>query len=288
VLAALGLLALAGCSANTSADALLAARINGQPVTLAQYDSMLRFTTASSGIQGQTADLQSPSGRGVLAADQQSALAWLLDRALAQQALAQQHLSVTSDERKAAQGVVDGYVAQVRQQVQMQPDNAQLRALNASLTPDTQRIIVDRLSAEQALADKGSFPSAHVRAIIVDSQDTAKKLLQQVQQGADFGQLAHDKSLDSGSASKNGDLGTVYIGQLPAEFNDAVFAPHAHPQKYVIAPVGTNYGLFEVTNVGKAPLPKDQASQNGTQIVDNYLTTVVQPTSSVDQYITLR
>src|SRR5260221_6369513 len=49
---------LAGCSANTGADMLLAARVNGSPITLSQYDSMLRFTQASSALRGQTGDLQ--------------------------------------------------------------------------------------------------------------------------------------------------------------------------------------------------------------------------------------
>lgn len=287
VLAALGVLALAGCSANTGADALLAANVDGHPVTMAQYDSLLAFTTASSGVQGQTADLQSPSGRGVLAADQQSALDWLLNGQLAHKALAQQHLSVTKDELKGAQDVVNGYVAQVHQQVQMQPANPQLLALEASLTPDTQKVIVDRLSAEQTLADNGTFPTAHVRAIFVNSQDTANKLLQQVQKGADFGQLAHDKSLDPTTASNNGDLGTIYVGQLSSQLNQAIFAPHAHMQKYIVAPLGTNWGVFEVTDLGKAQLSKSDAAQNGMQIVDSYLTTVVQPSANVDQYVTV-
>ncbi len=286
-LLALGLLALAGCSANTGADALLAARVNGRPITFAQYDSMLRFTTAGSALQGQTADLQSSAGRGVLAMDQQSALVWLLNRELGRDELATQKLSVTPTDRKSAQDSINSYLTTVRQNLQTQPDNAQLQALNASLTPDVTQIIADRLAIEQALAERGTFPTAHVRAIYTDTQATAAQLLRQVQQGADFGKLAHDKSTDPTSAGAYGDLGTVYVGQISPEFDQAVFAPHARPQKYVIAQAGTQYGLFEVTAIGKKAIAKDQVNQVGIPVVDAYLATVAQPRSHVEQYVTV-
>jgi peptidyl-prolyl cis-trans isomerase C len=281
---------LAGCSANTGADPLLAARVNGSAITLAQYDSMLRFTQAGSALRGQTADLQSPADRDNLNAFGQSALAWLIYRDLAGQQLAAQHLHVTPAERKSAHDFVDSYTTQVRQQLQMQPDNAQLRALQASLTPDVIQIITDRLANEQALADQSKFPTVHVRGIYVDTQDQATSLLKQVQKGADFGTLAHDKSNDPQSASKYGDLGTIYVGQISPEFSQQVFPRLAHnqqPQKYVIAPVGTRYGLFEVTKPGKTAIPQDQQQQIGLQVTESWLSTVVQPQGSVDQYVTL-
>jgi len=285
---------LAGCSANTGADPLLAARVNGSPITLAQYDSMLRFTQASSALRGQVGDLQSPADRDNLNAFGQSALTWLTYRDLAGQQLAAQHLRVTPAERKSAQDFVtgpNGYTAQVRQQLQSQPDNVQLRALLASITPDVTRIIVDRLANEQALADQSKFPTVHVRAIYVDTQDQATSLLKQVQHGADFGQLAHNKSIDSQSAGKYGDLGTTYVGQISPEFSQQVFphlARNQQPAKYVIAPVGTKYGLFEVTQPGKTAIPQDQLQQLGLQVTESWLSTVAQAQGSVDQYVTLR
>jgi len=282
---------LAGCSANTGADPLLAARVNGSPITLAQYDSMLRFTQAGSALRGQTGDLQSPADRDNLNAFGQSAMSWLIYRDLAGQQLAAQKLHVTSAERKSAHDFVDSYITQVRQQLQMQPDNAQLRALHASLTPDVIQIITDRLANEQALADQSKFPTVHVRGIYVNTRDQATSLLKQVQKGADFGTLAHDKSIDSQTASKYGDLGTTYVGQISPEFSQQVFprlARNQQPQKqYVIAPVGATYGLFEVTQPGKAVIPQDQQQQLGLQVTESWLSTVVQPQGSVDQYVTL-
>ncbi len=293
VLFGLALLAfgLAGCSANTGADPLLAARVNGSPITLAQYDSMLRFTQASSALRGQVGDLQSPADRDNLNAFGQSALTWLTYRDLAGQQLAAQKLRVTPAERKGAQDFVNSYTTQVRQQLQIEPANAQLRALQASITPDVTQIIADRLANEQALADQGKFPTVHVRAIYVDTQDRATSLLKQVQHGADFGQLAHDKSIDSQSAGKYGDLGTTYVGQISPEFSQQVFprlARNQKPQPYVIAPVGAKYGLFEVTQPGKTAIPQDQQQQLGLQVTESWLATVAQARGSIDQYVTLR
>jgi peptidyl-prolyl cis-trans isomerase C len=292
MLVGLALLAfgLAGCTANTGADPLLAARVNGSPVTLAQYDSMLRFTQAGSALRGQTGSLQSPAERDNLNAFGQSALSWLIYRDLAAQQLAAQHLHVTTAERKTARDFVDSYITQVRPQLQMEPDNAQLRALQASLTPDVIQIITDRLANEQALVEQSKFPTVHVRAIYVDTQDQAKSLLKQVQKGADFGQLAHDKSNDPTSASKNGDLGIQYVGQISPEFSQQVFPRLAHnqqPPKYVIAPAGAQYGLFEVTQAGKTTIPQAQQQQMGLQVTESWLSTVVQPQVTVDQYVTL-
>jgi parvulin-like peptidyl-prolyl isomerase len=288
---ALAAFALAGCSANTGADPLLAARVNGSPITLAQYDSMSRFSQASAALQGRAGDLQSPSGRNNLNNVGQSAFTWLINRELARQQLAAQKLSITSAEQKNSRDFVDSYAAQIRQQLALQPDNAQLRELQDSLTPEVSQIIVGRLAGEQALADQSKFPTVHVRGIYVDKQDDANKLLDQVKQGADFGQLAHDKSQDSASAGKYGDLGTIYVGQISTEFSQQVFPAVARgqtPPKYVIVPVGAEYGLFEVTQPGKTAIAKEDQEQQGLQIVESWFSTVVQPQSNVEQYVTLR
>jgi parvulin-like peptidyl-prolyl isomerase len=282
---------LAGCSANTGVDPLLAARVNGRPVTLAQYGAMLSFTQANAGLRGQLGDLQSPSGRDNLNANGQSAFTWLFYLELARQQLAAQKLSITPAEQKRAQNTVDAFSDQVSQQLDQQPDNAQLRALQASLTPDAKRIITDRIAGEQALADQGMFPTVHARAIYVDTRDEANSLLKQVQQGADFGQLARDHSIEPTSAAKNGDIGVVYVGQISPEFSQQVFPRVARgqpPQKYVIAPVSTKFGLFEITQPGKATIPQDERQDIGTQVVEGWFSTVVQPSASVDQYLSLQ
>src|SRR5262249_57421781 len=47
----------------------------------------------------------------------------------------------------------------------------------------------------------------HARHILVATEDQAKDVLQQLQGGADFAQLAQQQSTDPGSNDKGGDLG---------------------------------------------------------------------------------
>jgi peptidyl-prolyl cis-trans isomerase C len=61
----------------------------------------------------------------------------------------------------------------------------------------------------------------HARHILVDSEDDAKKALQRVKDGEDFGKVATEISKDPGS--KGGDLGWFTKDRMVPEFADAAF-----------------------------------------------------------------
>ncbi len=101
---------------------------------------------------------------------------------------------------------------------------------------------------------------------------TAQSLEQQALNGADFGQLAHNNSLDSGTAAQNGTLGTVYQGegQSPAPFDADAFGTGACAKgqcvvhggtKYVIIPDQGEYLLFELTQPKMASIQSISDSQ---------------------------
>ena len=56
------------------------------------------------------------------------------------------------------------------------------------------------------------------------SRAQAEKLLEEIKGGADFAQLAKERSADPGSASKGGDLGLFARGRMVPEFDEAAFA----------------------------------------------------------------
>jgi parvulin-like peptidyl-prolyl isomerase len=64
----------------------------------------------------------------------------------------------------------------------------------------------------------------HARHILVKTQDDANNVLQQLQGGADFAQLAQSTSVDPGSKDKGGDLGWFARGVMNKPFEDAAFA----------------------------------------------------------------
>lgn len=87
---------------------------------------------------------------------------------------------------------------------------------------------------------------ARARHILVDSEQVAESLKQDIEGGADFGEIAREHSLCP-SSSQGGDLGEFGMGQMVPEFEDVVFSAElgqAH------GPVKTQFGyhLIEITS----------------------------------------
>lgn len=60
------------------------------------------------------------------------------------------------------------------------------------------------------------------RHILVKTEDEAKAIIKEIEGGADFSKLAKEKSTDTGSASKGGDLGWFTEQDMVASFSKAV------------------------------------------------------------------
>jgi len=79
--------------------------------------------------------------------------------------------------------------------------------------------------------------------ILVDSEDLANDLLDQINQGADFADLAKANSEDSSSNEEGGDLGFFEKELMGAEFDEAAFAMNIGDVSGVVA---TDYGYFHI------------------------------------------
>jgi peptidyl-prolyl cis-trans isomerase C len=69
-------------------------------------------------------------------------------------------------------------------------------------------------------------PQAEIRAahILVKTEDEAKAIIDQLGKGADFAQLAKEKSIDTQSGKDGGELGWFSKDTMVKEFSDAAFA----------------------------------------------------------------
>ncbi|MFB4163735.1 peptidylprolyl isomerase [Alteribacillus sp. JSM 102045] len=66
--------------------------------------------------------------------------------------------------------------------------------------------------------------SISARHILVEDEDTANKILEKLENGEDFAELAKEHSTDPGSASEGGELDTFSRGEMVEEFDEAAFS----------------------------------------------------------------
>lgn len=79
----------------------------------------------------------------------------------------------------------------------------------------------------------------HARHILVDTEDEAKAILDRLKKGEDFAKVAQEKSKDTSSAIKGGDLGFFERGTMVAEFDKTVFSMKVND---LSEPVKTQFG----------------------------------------------
>ncbi|MCG8379595.1 MAG: peptidylprolyl isomerase [Proteobacteria bacterium] len=87
---------------------------------------------------------------------------------------------------------------------------------------------------------------ATARHILVDSEEQCNSLKQQIEDGADFAEIAKQHS-SCPSGRKGGDLGEFGPGQMVKEFDEVVFSGELNT---VHGPVKTQFGyhLLEITS----------------------------------------
>ncbi|OUR72161.1 peptidylprolyl isomerase [Methylophaga sp. 41_12_T18] len=87
---------------------------------------------------------------------------------------------------------------------------------------------------------------ATARHILVDSEEICLELKKEIEEGADFGDVAKQNS-SCPSGGQGGDLGEFSPGMMVPEFDEVVFSA---PVNTVQGPVKTQFGyhLLEVTS----------------------------------------
>lgn len=130
-------------------------------------------------------------------------------------------------------------------------------------------LIRRQLYREKLLDDlgKGLTPQEEqvwARHILVADEETAKDLLQQINDGGDFGDLAAQFSTDTSNAPRGGDLGWFGRGMMVAEFEDAAFSGEVGE---VVGPVETQFGFHLIQIIGHEMRPiTDSQFQNNLQV----------------------
>ncbi|MBV6423424.1 MAG: putative parvulin-type peptidyl-prolyl cis-trans isomerase [Steroidobacteraceae bacterium] len=150
----------------------------------------------------------------------------------------------------------------------------ELSRLNILQQEMMQKYLADKTPTEQELraeyetqVNALSKQEYHARHILVATEDFAKRLIAQLDKGANFEQLARRESIDS-SKDNGGDLGWFTPDRMVPPFSAAVVA--LKKGEYTKAPVQTQYGwhvirLDDVRDV--QPPPFDSVKDRLVQIV---------------------
>ncbi|GAB2533550.1 peptidylprolyl isomerase [Gracilibacillus alcaliphilus] len=81
------------------------------------------------------------------------------------------------------------------------------------------------------------------RHILVEDEETANEVIEKLDDGEDFAELAEEYSTDPGSASNGGDLGEFGPGRMVPEFEDAAYALEIDE---ISEPVETTHGFHVI------------------------------------------
>lgn len=130
-------------------------------------------------------------------------------------------------------------------------------------------LIRRQLYREKLLDDLGNSLTPQeeqvwARHILVDDEETAKDILQQINDGGDFGDLARQFSTDSSNAPRGGDLGWFGRGMMVAAFEEAAFSGEIGE---VVGPVETQFGFHLIQIIGHEMRPiSDSQFQSNLQV----------------------
>lgn len=118
-----------------------------------------------------------------------------------------------------------------------------------------------RARYEEEIAKLTMPEEVHARHILVESEEEAREIIKQLDEGGSFEEIAKEKSKD-GAAENGGDLGYFTTGRMVPEFETAAFA--LEPGTVSKEPVQTQFGwhVIKVEDKRQQPAPEFEKVSN--------------------------
>ena len=118
-------------------------------------------------------------------------------------------------------------------------------------------------------ATPADVPQVHAQHILVESEELAQDLLDQLADGADFAALAAEHSTDPGSAANGGDLGWFPRGMMVPTFEEAAFSLEPGEISEIV-PTDYGFHIIKVLEKGNQPLDPALAEQAQMQAFNDW------------------
>jgi parvulin-like peptidyl-prolyl isomerase len=221
----------------------LAARVNGQTISLADYEEQVAQFQAALSDQG--LDLGSQEGQAALAQIRRQVLEAMINQLLTEQAGAREGIAIGDEE-------LDSHIQADIQVVGDEGKFDQWLADN-NLTREDYRallrseLIYGAMFERVTAAVPTSAEQIHIRYILLESEEEAHNVLAQLQAGGDFAALAQEFSRDESTRESGGDRGWFPRGLdlMPPEAEATAFALEAGQISGVV-PSPFGYYIFQL------------------------------------------
>ena len=142
------------------------------------------------------------------------------------------------------------------------------QALQAALTDEA----LDKAYQDYVAANPPQ-EQAHARHILVATEEEAKQVIDELNKGGSFEELAKEHSTD-GSSQNGGDLGWFSADQMVKPFSDAAFA--LSEGEYTKEPVQSQFGWHVIELEGKRTSPQPSKEELAGQLQQQIARTQVQ------------
>jgi parvulin-like peptidyl-prolyl isomerase len=200
----------------------LAARVNGQPIFLTDYErQVFQFQIT---LSDQGTDLNSEEGQAALVQIRHQVLEAMINQLLTEQAAAREGIAISDEELES----------HVQADIQAVGDESKFDQQLAEnyLTREDYRAILRSQLIYGAMVERvtaavpTSAEQVRVRYILLENEEEARNVLAQLQAGGDFAALAQEFSRDESTKESGGDWGWFPQGLdlLPPEVGVAAFA----------------------------------------------------------------
>lgn len=205
---------------STATEVPLAAMVNGEPITMAEFERQMANYEASMNANGE--DSLSPEGQESLKQAGQSVLSWMIEQELIVQAAADMGVTVTDEDVDA---VIDDLIADIGQEAFDERLGREGMTLDEMRSQLKVQLLASRMAEKVVSEVPTEMVHVNARHIVVETEEEAQRLREQIEAGADFAALAQEHSKDTFTRERGGDLGYFPRGILiSSEVEDAAFS----------------------------------------------------------------